>query len=83
MPTAAGQPVPRPTSRITQYTDWLARERGLRFDSYDALWAWSTTDLPAFWQSLFDHFDVQSSTPHTAVIEARVMPGAKWFPGRC
>jgi len=25
--------------RITQYTDWPARERGLRFDSYDALWA--------------------------------------------
>jgi len=51
MPTAAGQPVPRPTPRITQYTDCLARERGLRFDSYDALWVWSTTDLPAFWPS--------------------------------
>jgi len=34
----------------------------------------------AFWQSIFDNFDAQSPTPHSAVIEARVMPGAKWFP---
>jgi len=72
--------VPR-IPRITQYTDWLARERGLRFDTYEALWHWSTTDLTAFWQSVFDHFGVQSPTPHSAVIEKVVMPGAKWFPG--
>jgi len=67
--------------RITRYTNWLARERGLRFDTYEALWQWSVTDLPAFWQSIFDHFEVQSPTPHSAVIEQVVMPGAKWFPG--
>ena len=33
-----------PTPRITLYQEWLARERGLCFDSYDALWQWSTTD---------------------------------------
>ncbi len=69
------------TPLITAYTEWLARERGLRFPSYDALWQWSITDLPAFWQSIYDHFDLQSPTPHTAVIEHPVMPGAKWFTG--
>ena len=72
-------PVRQP--RITGYTNWLARQHGLRFATYDALWQWSTTDLPAFWQSIYDHFDLQSPTPHTAVLENAVMPGAQWFPG--
>jgi acetoacetyl-CoA synthetase len=69
------------TPRITVYTDWLAQQRGLRFDSYDALWQWSVSDLPAFWQSIWDHFDIQSPTPHAAVLENPVMPGARWFAG--
>ncbi|HMN92673.1 MAG TPA: acetoacetate--CoA ligase [Hydrogenophaga sp.] len=67
--------------QIRLYQDWLARERGLKFDSYDALWRWSTTELDAFWQSIWDYFDLQSPTPHTAVLETNVMPGANWFPG--
>ena len=70
-----------PTPQITHYQDWLARDRGLVFDSYDALWRWSTTDLAAFWQSIWDYFDIQSPTPHRAVIENPVMPGAVWFAG--
>ena len=68
-------------ARISVYTDWLARERGLHFDSYDALWRWSVTDLSAFWQSIWDFFDIQSPTPHRAVLENATMPGARWFPG--
>ena len=39
------------------------------------------TDLDAFWQSIWDHFDLQSPTPHTAVLAEERMPGARWFPG--
>ena len=67
--------------QIRLYQDWLAAERGLHFESYDALWRWSTTELEAFWQSIWDYFDMQSPTPHTAVLEKNVMPGANWFPG--
>ena len=67
--------------RITDYIDWLARERGLPFADYDALWRWSTTDLPGFWQSVWDYFGIESPTPHRAVLENPVMPGARWFPG--
>jgi acetoacetyl-CoA synthetase len=71
---------------ITRYTRWLATERDLHFDAgtvegYDALWRWSVTDLPAFWGSIWDHFGMTSPTPFTAVLEAEVMPGARWFPG--
>lgn len=70
-----------PSPRIADYQAFLARTRGLQFDSYDALWRWSTTELEAFWQSVWDYFGVESPTPHRAVLENPVMPGARWFPG--
>ena len=69
------------TPQIRRYQDGLQAQNGLRFDDYDALWRWSTTDLDAFWQSVWDYFDLQSPTPHRAVLAKNVMPGAQWFPG--
>ena len=69
------------TPQIRLYLDWLQARHGLEFDDYDALWRWSTTDLPAFWQSIWDYFDMQSPTPHSAVLAQGTMPGAQWFPG--
>ena len=75
-----------PVPRITRYTDWLRTRRGLDFDAmtvegYDRLWRWSCADLPAFWQTIWDYFGLQSPTPHTAVLADEAMPGARWFPG--
>jgi acetoacetyl-CoA synthetase len=67
--------------QIRLYQDWLHTQRGLVFESYDALWRWSVTDLEGFWQSIWDYFELQSPTPHTAVLESRKMPGAQWFTG--
>ncbi len=67
--------------QIRLYQNWLHAQRGLCFDSYDALWRWSITDLDAFWQSIWDFFALQSPTPHTAVLSSRNMPGAQWFSG--
>ena len=69
------------TPQIRLYQDWLRDARGLRFDSYDALWRWSTTDLGAFWQSVWDYFDLHSPTPHRAVLGEARMPSARWFEG--
>ncbi|MBK6360116.1 MAG: acetoacetate--CoA ligase [Comamonadaceae bacterium] len=74
-------PTPAFIPQIRLYQNWLRDTRGLSFDSYDALWRWSTTELDAFWQSIWDYFDLRSPTPHTAVLAKNVMPGAKWFPG--
>ncbi len=75
-----------PEPRIRRYLHFLESTRGLRFDAstpegYDALWRWSTTELPAFWASLWDFFEITSPTPYTTVLEREVMPGARWFPG--
>ncbi len=67
--------------QIRLYQNWLHEARGLSFDSYDALWRWSVTELDAFWQSIWDYARIESPTPHTAVLAESRMPGARWFPG--
>ena len=67
--------------QITLYQRWLREQRGLSFESYDALWRWSTTDLNAFWQSIWDYFDLQSPTPHRVVCDGAPMPDTQWFVG--
>ena len=71
----------RETSRIGHYMSWLERERGLPFADYAALWDWSVTDLPAFWRSIWDYFEVIAHDQPTDVLADASMPGAVWFPG--
>jgi acetoacetyl-CoA synthetase len=66
---------------ITRYRRWLEEQRGLRFDSYDALWDWSVKELEAFWASIWDFCGVISHHPYQRVLERRAMPGARWFEG--
>jgi acetoacetyl-CoA synthetase len=68
-------------ANLTKFAKWLARERGMQFESYDALWQWSVTELEEFWQAMWDYFGIESSAPHTRVLGKRTMPGAEWFPG--
>jgi acetoacetyl-CoA synthetase len=70
-----------PEPQITRYQRFLHQSLGLQFDSYDALWRWSVTDLEAFWRSIWQFFDVQSPTPFTRVLSSDRMPGARWFDG--
>ena len=71
----------RETANLTRYMDWLRRERNLDFADYDALWEWSRTEIEAFWQSIWDYFNIRSATPVTRVLSDRHMPGAEWFAG--
>jgi len=66
---------------MTRYMRWLDRERELSFGSYEELWQWSVRDLEGFWASIWDFFEVLSSTPYEAVLAERAMPGARWFAG--
>ncbi len=67
--------------QIRRYQDWLTEHHGFTFDSYDALWRWSVTDLEAFWRSIWDYFGLQSPTPVGSVLSEAKMPGGQWFPG--
>ena len=68
-------------SNIRRYMRWLGAEQGLQFETYAELWQWSVTDIEAFWESIWQYFDVRSSAPHERVLSERKMPGARWFEG--
>ena len=67
--------------QIRLFQQWLTEHRQLQFDDYQAMWRWSVSDIEAFWQSAWDYLNLQSPTPHTAVLERNTMPGARWFVG--
>jgi acetoacetyl-CoA synthetase len=71
----------RDRSRIGDFLRWLREHRGLDFAGYAELWQWSVDDLPGFWRSIWDYFDIVAYDQPTAVLERPVMPGARWFPG--
>ncbi len=65
---------------ITRYARWLEESGGVRTDGYHDLWRWSVTELESFWGSIWDFFGVRSSQAYGTVLDARTMPGARWFP---
>jgi acetoacetyl-CoA synthetase len=67
-------------TRLAAYQHWLADERDLRFDDYASLWQWSVDDIEAFWQTVWDFFDVQADGSRHPVLASREMPGASWYP---
>ena len=68
-------------ARLTEFMRWLASDRGIELEDYDALWRWSVDDLDGFWDAIWDFFGVQADGDRGAVLANREMPGAEWFPG--
>ncbi|MBM7335605.1 MAG: acetoacetate--CoA ligase [Alcanivorax sp.] len=68
-------------ARLTHYQRWLSAEKGLVFDDYQSLWAWSVEHLEDFYESLWRYFDIRHSAPYERVLDGLTMPGAKWFEG--
>jgi acetoacetyl-CoA synthetase len=70
-------------ARITDYRRWLASDRGvdLRGGGYRELWDWSVAEPAAFWDSLWDYFDVLGERGTGPVLAGGPMPDVTWFPG--
>lgn len=47
---------------------------------YNALWQWSIDNSPAFWDALWDWHKVIGDKGERLLIDADLMPGAKFFP---
>jgi acetoacetyl-CoA synthetase len=67
--------------QMARYRRWLEGQRGFTFADYEQMRQWSVREIDAFWQSIWDYFDLQSPTPHSAVLAQPRMPGAIWFSG--
>src|SRR6185312_6747612 len=59
----------------------LEAERGMSFAGYADLYQWSVSDLPGFWRSIWDYFEIIAHTEPIATLPVAEMPGAVWFPG--
>src|SRR5919199_4392117 len=68
-------------STLQAYLTWLEHHKGLTFDGYHQLWAWSVAEVEAFWASLWEFFELRASQPYTEVLSQHTMPGADWFSG--
>ena len=83
VPEVLWTPSPERVARaaITDFTAFVAERTGRELAGYQALWEFSTQDLPGFWSAIADYFGVRWHASPTAVLPEAVMPGADWFPG--
>lgn len=68
-------------TNLQSYLNWLQQHKGLIFEDYDALWEWSVEHTKAFWQSIWDYFNIHSHTPYEYVHSDDDMPNTQWFKG--
>ncbi len=68
-------------SNLTKYNNWLKEHYNLLFDNYNELWQWSVDEVPLFWKSISEFFNVQFHSPYKSVMSDDPMPFTKWFEG--
>lgn len=67
-------------THMRAYMAWLAANGYPTLADYDALHRWSTQDLEAFWQSIWDYSGVIAQTSPERMLASHAMPG-RWCPG--
>ncbi len=69
-------------SNLTRFMRFAGERRGREFAGYDELYRWSVDDIPAFWGTLWDFFDIRCSRRFDRVVDDLThFPGAHWFEG--
>ena len=68
-------------SRLSAFTEWLAREQGREFANYEALWHWSISEPRDFWAAAWKFLGLRLRRPWTQVMSADPMPYTRWFVG--
>ena len=68
-------------THMTDFINYLKETANLDFTSYNELWDWSVNNLEDFWGSVWNYFDIKTSSPYSAVLSEKKMPGTAWFKG--
>lgn len=70
-------------SNIYKYTRWLKETKQINtgINDYQHLWEWSVNNIEAFWESVFQYFDVLHDGNYTSVTNRSAMPKTTWFDG--
>ncbi len=73
------------TSRLTEFTAFVADRIGRSLPAYVDLWRYSVQEPSGFWWAVASYFDVLAddlpSDDAASVLPDATMPGARWFPG--
>lgn len=70
------------SSNMYRFMAFVNERHQLDFKDYDGLYAWSISELAAFWADVWDFVGIKASRKCDQVInDDRKMPGAKWFSG--
>jgi len=70
------------SANLTRFISFVNERHGSRFSGYDELYRWSVTDIPAFWEDVWEFCGVIASHGFDRVVDdPGRMPGARWFAG--
>jgi len=64
----------------TRFVGAANQRHGLSLAGYDAVYDWSLSDMPAFWELVRDELGLIGDFTGPTLVDADKMPGAKFFP---
>ena len=69
-------------ARISDFARWLGDRRGLDVaGGYQPLWEWSVADPAAFWDAIWEYFEVEGDRGDGPALAGGPMPDVTWFAG--
>ena len=69
-------------SNMFRFISFVNQRHRKNLKDYDDLYAWSVSELAAFWTDVWDFVGIKASKGYEEVLDDdRKMPGAKWFSG--
>jgi acetoacetyl-CoA synthetase len=69
-------------ANMTRFIEFVNREYGKKFKTYDDLYQWSVDRIPDFWAAMWDFAGVKASKRWDQIVDdLKKFPGAKWFAG--
>jgi acetoacetyl-CoA synthetase len=68
-------------SNLQHYIRWLNKNKNKSFAGYEELWEWSVENISAFWESIWEYFNILHDGKYSSVLSGHTMPGCTWFEG--
>ena len=69
-------------SNLITFMTWLKEKKGIALEEYQQLWEWSVKNNGvAFWESLWEYFNISFEGSYSTVLSDEKMPYQKWFEG--
>jgi acetoacetyl-CoA synthetase len=69
-------------ANMTRFIEFVNKQYGKNFESYDALYQWSIDRIPDFWAAMWEFAGIKASRRYDQVVDdLKKFPGARWFVG--